>query len=105
MNDSKVEGVFDQAKGKVKQAFGEATNDQSVANSGAADQVKGNAEESWGNVKDSAYNVTHGTGATEAKVHTEDHADSFRDKVTNAAEHMKDSIKHGLEDLEHKANE
>ena len=54
MNSSNVEGVFDQAKGKIKQAFGEATDNHSLANSGAADQVKGHAKEAWGNVKDAA---------------------------------------------------
>lgn len=105
MNETKAEGLFDQAKGKVKQAFGEATNDQSLANSGTADQVKGDAKESWGSVKDSTHNVVHSNDATEARVRTEDHADSLRDKVTNAAEHVKDSIKSGLDHLEHKANE
>ncbi len=105
MNESKAEGVFDQAKGKLKQDFGEGTNDQSMANEGAADQVKGNAEESWGSVKDSAQNLTHSNQATETKLNTEQHADSFRNKVTSAAEHLKDSIKGGLDHLEHKANE
>lgn len=105
MNDSKAEGIFDQAKGKIKQSFGEATGDNSLANSGTADQVKGNAEESWGNVKDSAHNLSHSNAAEERKTNTEQHADSFRDKVANAAEHVKDSIKSGLDHLEHKAND
>lgn len=105
MNETKAEGLWDQAKGKVKESFGEATDNQSIANEGAADQVKGNVKESWGNVKDSAHDVVHGDTATDARVSTEDHAESFRDKITHAAEHVKDSIKSGLDHLEHKAND
>ena len=104
MNESKAEGFFDEAKGKLKQAFGESTNNQSVANEGAADQVKGNAEQGWGSVKDSAHNLTHSDSATSTQVSSEQHADSLRDKVTNAAEHAKESLQHGLDHLEHKAN-
>jgi uncharacterized protein YjbJ (UPF0337 family) len=57
MNTTKTEGVFDQAKGKVKQAVGETFNNQKLANEGAADQVKGHVKEAWGNVKDTANQV------------------------------------------------
>lgn len=102
MNESKAEGTFDVAKGKLKQAWGEATNDQSVANSGAADQVKGHAEQTWGNVKDTAHDVTHNSEshtATESQ-HT---SHGLRDDITNAAEHLKESINHGLDKLKHKS--
>ncbi len=104
MNDSKVEGLFDEAKGKVKQTFGESTNNQSVANEGAADQVKGHAEQTWGNVKDTAHDVTH-HDTTTASAETQHTSHGLRDDVTNAAEHMKDSINHGLDSLKHKANQ
>lgn len=104
MNDSKADGFFDEAKGKLKQTFGEATNNQSVANEGAADQVKGHAEETWGSVKDTAHNLGNSQTATDTHVAAEQHATNFRDKITNAAEHAKESIQHGLDNLEHKAN-
>ncbi len=103
MNESKVEGVFDEAKGKLKQAFGEATNDQSTANSGAADQVKGHAEQTWGNVKDTAHDVAH-SDSTTASAETQHTSHGLRDDITNAAEHMKESINHGLDNLKHKSN-
>ena len=43
-SDSTIKGKFDEVAGKVKQATGEAINDQSLANKGAAQQVKGHAE-------------------------------------------------------------
>ena len=54
MNKSHVTGGIDQAVGKIKEAAGNATGDQKLANEGAAQQVKGAAKETWGNVKDSA---------------------------------------------------
>lgn len=101
MNETKVEGFLDEAKGKIKQAWGETTNDQTTANSGAADQVKGHAEQAWGNVKDTAHDVQHSNAGTETQ-HT---SHNLRDDVTNAAEHMKESINHGLDNLKHKAND
>ena len=47
MNNSSISGSLDEAKGKVKQALGETFNDQSLANEGAADQVKGHAKQAW----------------------------------------------------------
>ncbi len=105
MNESNASGVFDQAKGKLKQAFGEATNDQSLANEGAADQVKGHAKEAWGNVKDTASDLKHSHEAEDTKLHSEEHSRNLRDSITNAAEHTKDSINRGLDHLTHKANE
>ena len=106
MNESKAEGFFDEAKGKLKQAFGEATNNQSVANEGAADQVKGHAEQTWGNVKDTAHDVTHNdTTTTTASPESQHTSNSLRDDITNAAEHTRESINHGLDSLKHKAND
>ena len=104
MNDSKAEGVFDELKGKIKQGFGEATNNQSIANEGAADQVKGHAEETWGNVKDTAHNIGHSNQTTDTRLHAESDAHNTRNSIVDGAEHLKDSIKHGLDNLEHKAN-
>jgi uncharacterized protein YjbJ (UPF0337 family) len=99
MNKSNVEGVFDQAKGKLKQAVGETFNNQKLANEGAADQVKGHVKEAWGNVKDTARDIG-GTKAADARVETEDTGHSFRESVTNAAAKVKDSINHGLDKVE-----
>ena len=104
MNTSHAEGAFDEAKGKLKQAVGETFNDQSLANSGAADQVKGHAEQTWGSVKDTARDIG-GTERTHTEVRAEEHGHNLRDSVTNAAEHAKDSIQHGLDNLRGKSRE
>lgn len=104
MNESKAEGFFDEAKGKVKQAVGETFNDQSLANSGTADQVKGHAEQTWGSVKDTASNLGNSRTTANAEVKAENTAHTLREDVSSAAEHVKDSFKRGLDDVERKAN-
>lgn len=104
MNNSKVEGTFDEAKGKVKQALGETFNDQSLANKGAAEQVKGHAEQTWGSVKDSASDLKHSDTATDEKLHAEHTGHNIREGITNAAESAKESVQRGLDHLEHKTN-
>lgn len=105
MNDSKAAGIFDETKGKVKQAVGETFNDQSMANEGAADQVKGHAEQTWGKVKDTAHDLTTSDSADQTKADAEAKGHNFREEITSAAEHVKDSISRGLDSLKHKAND
>jgi len=100
MNTTHVEGIVDQAKGKVKQAIGEAFNDQSLANEGAADQVKGHAKEAWGNVKDTASQLSN-RKSSEAQTNAANTGRDLRSKITNAAEHAKESIDRGLDHLKH----
>ena len=104
MNDSKAEGFFDEAKGKLKQAFGDATNNQSVANEGAADEVKGHAEQTWGSVKDAASSIGHHdtNTATTANADTAQTGHNMREDITTGAENLKNKIEHGLDNLTHK---
>lgn len=108
MNESNVGGKLDQIGGKIKQGVGEAFGDQTLANEGAADQVKGHAKEAWGDVKDGAADLKDSAKANaaaksdHAEVKAEQTGDSFRDKVTHAAEHAKESIQSGIDDLKAK---
>lgn len=102
MDSTKFEGELDEAKGKIKQGLGETFNDQSLANSGAADQVKGHAKEAWGDTKDAVHNATHDSAVEHAKVHTENTGHDIREGITHAAETVKNSIKHGLDSIENK---
>lgn len=105
MNETKAEGLFDKAKGKIKEALGDTFGDQSLANSGAADQVKGNAKETLGNVKDAAHDVIHGNTTKTVGSHVENTGHDARESVTSTAEEVKNSIKRGLDHLEHKIND
>ena len=91
-SDSTIKGKFDEIAGKAKQAFGDATGDQSAANNGAAQEVKGHAEQSWGSVKEAVHD-THERNEPAA----EDHAHDLRDKVTSTAANVKDSIRNAVD--------
>lgn len=109
MNESKAKGIFDEAKGKLKQAVGDTFGDQKMANSGAVDEVKGHAEQTLGSIKDAAHDATH--SSTVHRAETDAHADAantghnVRESITNAAEHAKDSISHGIDHLKQKIND
>jgi uncharacterized protein YjbJ (UPF0337 family) len=102
MNKDTVTGKIDQAKGKVKQTVGEAVGNERLANSGAADQVKGAAKEAWGNTKDAAHAVSTNVHmrneqrASDARVNAEvrmhDAGHTIRENITNAAQNVKDTI-------------
>ena len=48
MNTDQIKGKLQDAIGHIKQAAGEATGNDRVANEGLADQVKGSTRETWG---------------------------------------------------------
>lgn len=52
MNKDRIEGSFNQAKGKVKEAAGEVTGDAKLQTEGKADQVKGKVQNAVGGAKD-----------------------------------------------------
>jgi uncharacterized protein YjbJ (UPF0337 family) len=51
-----------------------------MANSGAADQVKGAAKEAWGNTKDAAHAAA------------DSHGHDVREKITSTAQNAKESV-------------
>jgi len=94
MNKEIVEGKLDQVAGAIKQKTGEAFNDQSLANSGVAEQVKGAAKESWGNAKDVAEERRNA-----AETDRNDRADSARDRIVDAAHNVKNNINAKLDEM------
>ena len=57
MDKDRIQGSFDQAKGKVKETAGKMTGDQKMNAEGKADQAKGKVENAVGSVKDKAREV------------------------------------------------
>jgi uncharacterized protein YjbJ (UPF0337 family) len=53
MNKDRVEGSFEQAKGKVKEVAGKATGDSKLEGEGKAQQVAGKVQNAVGGIKDS----------------------------------------------------
>lgn len=104
MNKENVTGKLDQVAGKVKQSVGETVGNQKLANSGAAQQVKGNVKEAWGNAKDTAAEVSDNARArnnANLKQSDDDKAHDIREKVTSTAQNVKDKVNDKLDDLKH----
>src|SRR3984885_9670155 len=80
MDKDRVSGKFDQGIGKAKEKIGEAVGNQKLANEGVADQVKGAAKETWGNMKDAA-RTTHDRQAAEAEDSANANRGQFTDKT------------------------
>ncbi len=100
ISDSTVKGKLNEVAGKAKQAIGEATGNDSLANRGAGQEVKGHTEQSWGSVKeavhDSSTHTTTGTSTTTGTTHgTAGH--DIRESITSTAANVKDSIKRATE--------
>jgi uncharacterized protein YjbJ (UPF0337 family) len=100
--ESTLKGKFDEVAGKVKQAFGEVAHDDSVANAGAAQQVKGHAEQAWGSVKTSASEsiaeakANHEQAKAQHEVEGEDKAHDIRESITSTAQNVKEKIQESL---------
>ena len=109
-NENKIKGKFDEVVGNVKQSFGEATHNDKVANEGAAEQVKGHAEQAWGSVKDAASDTSADARARadQARVRNEDKgehkAHDIRESITSTAQNVKNHIQDSVENFraEHK---
>lgn len=98
LTESTIKGKFDELAGKAKQAFGEGTDNNKVANEGAAQEVKGHTEQAWGSVKEGAQDT-----ADEAKARhdaeTTNAGHDARTSATTTAEHLKDRVQAGIDDL------
>jgi uncharacterized protein YjbJ (UPF0337 family) len=53
MNEDRVKGSMNEAKGNLKEATGKALGDEKLKREGQADQVKGKVQNVVGGVKDS----------------------------------------------------
>ncbi len=58
--EDRAEGRWDETKGKVKEAVGDATDNERMEREGKTDQVRGKGEQAKGHVKDAAQNVKDG---------------------------------------------
>lgn len=91
MDKDQVAGKFDQTIGKAKEKVGEAVGNQKLANQGVADQVKGAAKETWGNMKDAA-RTTHERHTHEAEADANASRERFTDKLADAKDRVNAKI-------------
>jgi uncharacterized protein YjbJ (UPF0337 family) len=63
MNKDEMDGKLDRMKGNIKEAVGDATNDESLRDEGIADQASGNVQEGFGKARrkvgDALHDVAH----------------------------------------------
>ncbi len=102
--ESKLKGKFDEVAGKVKQSVGEATHNDTLANKGTAQQVKGHAEQAWGSVKSAANDATADARARVNESHAvhenegEHKAHDIRESVASTAQNVKNKIQDSVDD-------
>jgi len=94
MDKDQVAGKFDQTIGKAKEKLGEAVGNQKLANQGVADQVKGAAKETWGNMKEAA-RTTHDRHTAE----TEESANVKRENISGKVAEMKKKANDKVDDF------
>jgi uncharacterized protein YjbJ (UPF0337 family) len=51
MNRDELEGKTEKVKGRAKQAWGDATNDERIHDEGVADEAAGNVQEGFGKAR------------------------------------------------------
>jgi len=60
MDSDRIEGPAKEAGGKIKEEWGDATDDASTEAEGKAEQVEGKLQNEWGEAKDDARDVVDG---------------------------------------------
>lgn len=60
MDEDRIKGAFDKAKGSVKKGVGDATGDEKLRREGQLDKAKGEARNTVGGVKDAVREKTGG---------------------------------------------
>ncbi len=58
MDKDRIQGSFEQAKGKVKEVTGKVTGDAKLETEGKADQVAGKVQNTIGGIKDKIREAT-----------------------------------------------
>ena len=60
MDSDRVEGPLKEASGKVKEEWGDATDNAQTEAEGKADQVEGKVQNKWGEAKDDVRDAVDG---------------------------------------------
>jgi len=92
VSDSTIKGKYNEVAGKVKQVAGEAVGNNNLANEGAAQQLKGHAEQTWGTVKEAV---------ADHKDERDKTAHDVREKITSTAQNAKESLQHAIDPEHH----
>ena len=99
--ESTLKGKYDQVAGSVKQGLGEMTHNDNLANKGAAQQVKGHAEEAWGSVKSAASTSAHDTKVRHEET-GEHKAHDVRESIVSTAQNVKNHIQDSVSNFKNR---
>lgn len=86
MDKDRIKGTIDDAVGRAKRQAGEWTGDINTQAEGAAQQIKGKAEKTYGQVKD-AVRDAHTEAERERQRHTEAEAEEEEAEHTGHPSH------------------
>jgi len=92
INESTIKGKYNEGAGKLKQSVGELTHNNKVANAGTAQQLKGQAEQAWGSVKEAVHDAKE-RNRPEAEQHAHDVREKLTTSAANAKEHIQETVK------------
>ena len=67
MNSTTIKGTIDEAVGKAKQEAGKLTGDGKTQLEGIIQETKGKLENAWGQATDAVHNATEKTGKLAGK--------------------------------------
>ena len=62
MDSDRIEGGVKEGVGKVKEEWGDVTDDPGTELEGKRDQVEGNIQQGWGEAKDAVRDATDDSG-------------------------------------------
>lgn len=99
MNKHTVSGKIDQTAGRIKEKVGDVIGNQKLANAGIAEQIKGIAKQTYGNVQDTAKAT-----ARHAQVHLQSHKDDLRRYSNEKSKELREGIRETAESLQKKVN-
>lgn len=79
MDKDRIKGKVDEAAGRAKRQVGEWTGDEQSQGEGAMQEIKGRAENAWGNLKDGARNLKHDMDKEDKRADRDIETDRKRD--------------------------
>jgi uncharacterized protein YjbJ (UPF0337 family) len=86
-SESTIKGKLNEVAGRVKQSVGEMTHNDTMANEGAAQQIKGHAQQAWGSVEEAAKDTkARHEPEAESKAH------DIRESIVSTAQNVKEHV-------------
>ncbi|MHB1022151.1 MAG: CsbD family protein [Acidobacteriaceae bacterium] len=99
MNKHTVRGKIDQTAGRIKEKVGDALGNQKLANAGVAEQIKGIAQQTYGNVQDTIKATTK-----HAQAQLQSHKNDMHHYSNEKSKEVRGNIRETVEGAQKKVN-